>query len=141
MAHYARLDANNVVTYVTTCDNSFLLVDGKEVRDNKAAMDHLDKSVLPEILNTGVKWIQTSYNANFRERMASPGVIFSESGDLFYPPQRYNSWTLDSNYVWNSPIPVPDDAGFLADGRLKTYDWDEDAYQADNSKGWVERII
>jgi hypothetical protein len=31
--------------------------------------------------------------------------------------------------LWNSPINYPDDN--------KSYTWDEDVYQADNSKGWI----
>ena len=37
---------------------------------------------------------------------------------------------LDSDDDWQAPITKPDDD--------KMYHWDEDVYQADNSKGWVE---
>jgi len=40
------------------------------------------------------------------------------------------SWSLDSNDDWQPPVAHPDDD--------KMYLWDEDVYQADNSKGWVE---
>jgi len=40
---------------------------------------------------------------------------------------------LDSNNDWEAPIALPDDAS-----DDKKYYWDEDVYQADNSKGWVE---
>jgi hypothetical protein len=45
-------------------------------------------------------------------------------------PQPYASWTLDKDtWQWNAPITYPDDD--------KDYSWDEDVYQADNTKGWV----
>ena len=132
MAHFAKLDANNVVTFVSTCDNSLLLVDGEEVRDRQAAINHLNATVLPQ-LAPGVKWVQTSYNNNFRKTFASQGYIYSESADVFYRPQPFPSWTLDSNFDWQPPISEPSDSGI--DNR---YDWDEDAYQADNTKGWVK---
>ena len=33
MAHFARVDENNVVTFVSTCDNNLLLENDVEVRD------------------------------------------------------------------------------------------------------------
>ena len=49
----------------------------------------------------------------------------------FYEPQPYHSWTLNSDtYLWEPPIPVP-----VVEDTL--FDWDENAYQADNSTGWV----
>ena len=132
MAHFARVNANNIVTFVSTCDNSLLLVDGKEVRDNEAAINHLNATV-PSQIAPGVKWIQTSYNHSFRKMYAGLGLIYSESGDVFYPPQPHTSWTLDSNFDWKPPISIPSDSGI--DNR---YDWDEDVYQADNTKGWIK---
>ena len=131
MAHFAKLDANNVVTFVSTCNNSLLMVDGREVRDNEAAINHLNATVLSSVA-PGVKWIQTSYNHNFRKMYASIGFIYSESADVFYPPQPFPSWTLDSNFDWQPPISMPSDYGM--DNK---YNWDEELYQSDNTKGWV----
>ena len=51
--------------------------------------------------------------------------------DAFYKPQPYASWTLNSTtYYWEPPVTYPSDG--------KEYIWNESAYQADNSKGWVE---
>lgn len=70
-----------------------------------------------------------------RERKNYAGIGFNYDGTGFYPPQPYNSWTLNSTtYLWEAPIPYPDD-----DNR---YQWDEDAYQADTADpktaGWVQ---
>ena len=42
----------------------------------------------------------------------------------------FASWALDSDDDWQAPLAMPSDD--------KIYIWDEDAYQADNTVGWVE---
>jgi len=93
-------------------------------------------------------WVQTSYNTRgnvhygqdgnedggvaLRGNYAGKDFVYDSTNDVFYPPRPYASWTLGSNsWLWNPPITYPDDD--------KNYYWDEDVYQADNSKGWVER--
>ncbi len=52
-------------------------------------------------------------------------------GNNFYSPQPFNSWTLNTDtYVWEAPLDYPTDG--------KVYRWNESAYQADNTTGWVE---
>ena len=88
------------------------------------------------------KWIQTSYNTfggvhklggtPLRKNFASVGFNYDKTNDAFYAPQPFASWTLNTtSYLWESPITYPSDG--------KYYYWDESAYQADNTKGWVER--
>jgi len=57
-------------------------------------------------------------------------VLLDATKDKFISPQPYASWALDSDDDWQPPTTRPDDD--------KKYYWDEDAYQADNSDGWVE---
>ena len=38
---------------------------------------------------------------------------------------------MEDTCQWTAPVTYPDDD--------KAYGWDEDAYQADNNNGWVER--
>ena len=55
---------------------------------------------------------------------------YYETNDVFYAPKPFESWTLDTDtWQWVCPITYPNDD--------KMYTWDEDVYQADNSKGWV----
>ena len=92
-------------------------------------------------------WVQTSYNTRgnvhygqdgnedggvaLRGNYAGKDFVYDSTNDVFYPPRPYASWTLGSNsWLWNPPITYPDDD--------KNYYWDEDVYQADNTKGWVE---
>ena len=91
-------------------------------------------------------WVQTSYNTKgnvhygqngkpdggvaLRGNYAGIGYTYDTDNDVFYAPQPYASWTLTSKWLWNPPISCPDDD--------KRYTWDEDVYQSDNTKGWVE---
>ena len=52
------------------------------------------------------------------------GIGYSWDGTGFASPQPYPSWSLDENYVWQPPTPMPDD------GPL--YEWDE------ATTSWVE---
>mgnify|MGYP003628927354 CR=1 FL=1 len=78
-------------------------------------------------------WIETSKVGSFRKQYAGIGNLYSSVGDVFYNSKPANSWTLDSDYDWQPPISCPDDASVD-----KSYNWDEDLYQSDNTKGWVE---
>ena len=42
----------------------------------------------------------------------------------------FASWSLDSDDDWQHPLHTQT--------MTKVFLWDEDVYQADNSKGWVE---
>ena len=93
-------------------------------------------------------WVQTSYNTHgnkhyavggydtpddgvaLRGNYAGIGYTYDAGNDVFYAAQPYPSWTLsNSTWLWNAPITYPDDG--------KYYEWDESAYQADNSTGWA----
>ena len=85
-------------------------------------------SAEPDVINNGVmgdphKFIQTSYNGNFRNKFAKRGDKYDHALDMFIPPSPYSSWTLETyeendipkaqwipptkkpktkpNYVWN----------------------------------------
>lgn len=86
------------------------------------------------------EWIQTSYNTHggvhkngktpLRKNYAGIGYTYDKIKDAFIPPQPYASWTLvEDTCQWNPPITHPDDD--------RMYTWDEDIYQADNTKGWI----
>lgn len=71
------------------------------------------------------EWIQTSYNTfgnqhpegrPLRGNFAGIGHIYDRENDVFYPPKPYPSWTLDENWLWQSPVTMPTDG---------LYQWDE----------------
>jgi hypothetical protein len=72
MAHFAKINENNIVEIVLVVDNS---------------EEHRGQEFLAEDLGLGGRWIQTSYNANFRGKYAGIGDIYDEDNDVFFSPQ------------------------------------------------------
>ena len=111
MAHFAKLDENNIVTEVQKIDNNVILkTDGTE-------SEYKGKVYLNSLFGTAT-WVQTSYNDNFRKQYAGIGYTYDETNDIFIRPQPYNSWSLDSNFDWQPPTPRPDSD--------EIYDWNEE---------------
>ena len=131
MAHFAKLDENNVVTQV-------IVVDNKDITDPHTGQEDeiLGIAFCKKLL--GGSWRQTSYNNNMRVRYAGIGYSYNAGLDAFVPPQPHASWTLESETAdWVSPLGA---APALTDAEVEAnsyYRWDEDAYQADNTTGWV----
>jgi hypothetical protein len=80
MAHWAELDDNNVVLRVLVGDN------------NDPAGDE-GYSWL--INNLGGRWVQTSYNGNFRKNYAGKLWTYDEESDAFIPPKCHDIATLN----------------------------------------------
>tara|TARA_Y100000310_G_C20444132_1_gene697509 strand:+ start:487 stop:795 length:309 start_codon:yes stop_codon:yes gene_type:complete len=93
--------------------------DGVVQRVIVAEQDFINSGLVGDTFN----WVQTSYNNNFRNKFAGVGDTYDKVNDVFIEPQPYPSWTLDSNYAWQPPIPRPG-------GNLR---WNE------NTQTWDER--
>jgi hypothetical protein len=126
MAHFAKLDENNFVVFVTAGR------DEDEDKENEL------------FLRTGDVYKRTSYNTHggvhynpetglpsedqskaFRKNYAGIGFTYDEFRDAFIPPKPFSSWVLnEQSCLWESPIPAPTDG--------KMYAWDE------NTLSWVE---
>lgn len=126
MAHFAKLDENNVVIFVTV------------------GAEHDDGNEQGLFERTGDVYKQTSYNTRagvyytpgttqpdpdqskaYRKNYAGLGYTYDETRDAFIPPQPYPSWVLDEfSCTWSAPVPHPNDD--------KIYRWDEEAGD------WVE---
>lgn len=105
MAHYAFLDANNIVTEVIVGIDENQLIEGKN----------------PETWYQdyrGQTCKRTSYNNNIRKQYAGIGFTYDPDADVFIAPQPFPSWSLDENHDWQPPIPYPND-GLM-------YVWNED---------------
>lgn len=110
MSHFAKLDENNVVVFVTV---------GRKEDDGKEA----------ELLaRTGDVYKQTSYNTRggvhmlggmpLRKNFAGIGYTYDEQRDAFIPPKPYESWILNEDTcLWSAPTPIPNDSN--------EYKWDE----------------
>ena len=121
MSHFAKIE-DNIVTTVIVAEQDFI--------------DTLEGT-----------WVQTSYNTKggvhygqdgnpdggvaLRKNYAGIDYTYDSVKDAFYTSKPYASWTLDNTTCqWEAPITYPDDG--------EAYDWNEDVYQGDNTKGWVE---
>jgi hypothetical protein len=106
-------------------------LDGKKANvraQRDAQLSATDWAILPDsALLASDKAIYTNYRTALRDAPAQDG--FPANALPEGPHQQpYASWTYDStNFVWVAPIAKPDGAT----------SWDEDAYQADNTTGWV----
>jgi hypothetical protein len=100
MAHFAKLDENNIVLAVHVVNNDVITIDG--VESEQAGIDFLTD------LHGHTLWKQTSYNGTIRKNYAGVGYIYDEGRDAFYAPQPWASWTLNENTCqWESPVPYP----------------------------------
>ena len=113
MAHFAEINENNIVTKVIVIHNNELTIDGQELEYR--GIDFC------ESLFGHRNWVQTSYNGNMRYNFAGVGFTWDKDNDAFYAPQPYASWSLDENFIWEAPVPYPEDAS-----AEKIYEWDED---------------
>jgi len=126
MAHFALLDENNIVTFVTV---------GRQEDDGKEA---------ELTARTGQVYQQTSYNTRggvyylpntnepgpdqtkaFRKNYAGIGYTYDGVIDGFIPPKPFPSWLLNTNTgLWEPPVPYP------TEGKL--YIWNE------ATQSWIE---
>jgi hypothetical protein len=116
MAHFAKLDQNNVVVFVTV---------GRDEDDGKEA---------ELTARTGDVYKQTSYNTRggvhllggtpFRKNYAGIGYTYDAGRDAFIPPKPYPSWLLNEyTCLWDAPVAYPTDGG--------RYVWNEEGQQWD----------
>jgi hypothetical protein len=104
MAHFAELDSNNIVLrVVVACDQDIANNGGEQSIE---AAEYF-KKICP-LSSNGVRWVQTSYNSNFRKEFAGVNKKYDDQHDLFYAATCANpSWTLDSNFNWQPPVARP----------------------------------
>jgi hypothetical protein len=110
VAHFARLDENNVVQQV-------IVVANKDTADaNGNELESIGVAFCQKLL--GGNWKQTSYNGNIRKHYAGIGYKYDAALDAFIPPQPYPSWTLNSaTALWEPPTACPSEGG--------PWSWDE----------------
>ena len=103
MAHFAELDQDNKVLRVLVACNQDIANNGGERSDQAA--EHFKTIV--RLSENGVKWVQTSYNNNFRKEFAGKGCYYDATKDKFIAKKPYSSWVLDENDDWVSPVGTP----------------------------------
>jgi hypothetical protein len=101
MTYFAKLDADNIVIFVTA--------------------GRVEDDGLEEELNarTGDVYRQTYLDGSARFNYAGLGHTYDADRDAFIPPTPYPSWVLDeATCLWVAPIDYPADGG--------QYVWDEE---------------
>jgi len=100
MAHFAELDADNVVTRVIVVGNQDCLDDlGQE-------SEAVGIAFCQSLLGLDTRWVQTSYNGSIRKNYAGMGYTYDEQRDAFISPQPDPSWTFDEeSCTWIPPVP------------------------------------
>jgi hypothetical protein len=120
MAHFAVLDKDNKVIFVTPIANEKITLNDLEVE--QLGIDFLFNTVkIQTVYTDAVTAKQTSYNSNFRNKYAGVGDTYNQELNAFISPQPYPSWTLNG-VNWEAPIPQPGD----------NYYWNEETLN------WIE---
>jgi len=112
MAHFAKVNENNIVEEVIVISND---------------VEHRGAEFIVQELNKPGNWIQCSVNTYenkhihggtpLRGNFPSTGAIYDPVRDIFYPQKPLPSWVLDEeNLFWHPPVPRPG----------SNYSWDED---------------
>jgi len=116
MAHFAKLNENNIVTKVVVVSNDV-------ATDEEAGVSFLRNLYKEPTAN----WKQTSYNNNIRKNFAGIGDIYDETRNAFIGPQPFPSWILnEETCLWEAPIPRPENEGtsFLTDWNEENQNWE-----------------
>jgi len=147
MAHYAKLGLDNIVTAVLTVDTIDCMTRGG-IEKEEIGLEHLIKHHGHE------NWKKCSYNTRggvhydaetnepsgkpgFRANYPGIGWYYNSEHDIFHPAKPYASHTLNTTTGhWDPPIPQPELTEAEIEARSQ-YVWNEAAYQADNTTGWI----
>ena len=114
MAHFAKINTDNIVVDVVVVKDSEILIDGSE--NEQKGIDFLNS-----LFNTNYNWKKTSYNtySGVHINFAGIGFTYDSGRDAFIPPKPFNSWSLnETTCQWEAPVAYPDDN--------KKYRWNED---------------
>ena len=142
MAHFAKLNADNVVEQV-------IVVANEDTADSSGTeTETIGVAFCQKLIGAGTNWKQTSYNSNMRGNYAGIGMTYMTnvatlgvgSTDIFIEPQPYASWAIGVNTATWYPPANPGDAPALSSDEQaanKYYVWNESNYQSDPATAWV----
>ena len=97
----------------------FALVENGTVVDVLVVPDEHENDVDAYMASMGFSgnYVQTSYNTYHNEHpegrplrgnYAGIGMVYDEENDVFYRPQPFPSWVLDTGiWDWDAPVPYP----------------------------------
>ena len=153
MAHFAKLDENNIVLDVIV------------VSDADAPTEEAGQNFCRKLFKDQTQvWKKTSYNTYggvhysdraksvpsedqtkaFRKNFAGIGMTYDAAKDAFIPEKDPDKqeWILnETTCLYEPPIPMPVTyiEGHVYNGEniQDQYAWEDDLYRADNTQGWV----
>jgi hypothetical protein len=92
MAHFAELDAQNIVLRVIVVGNDMIL--DEQGQESEA----IGVAFCQSIFGNNTRWMQTSYNGNFRKNYAGVGFTYDQTRNAFIAPQpNGDGWTLNED--------------------------------------------
>ena len=142
MAHFAKLDANNIVEQVIVVSNT------DTTTDAGVESESIGVAFFQKLTGTDTNWKQTSYNGNMRGNYAGIGFTYMTgvrtlgvgSTDIFINQKPYPSWIVGVSTAWwyppNNPGPAPELTN-AEETAGKYYSWNESNYQSNPSTAWV----
>ena len=142
MAHFAKLESNNIVEQV-------IVVNNDDIQDNTGTeIESIGVAFCQKIVGASTNWKQTSYNNTFRGNYAGIGYTYMTnvatlgvgSTDVFINTKPYASWTVGINTAQWYPPDNPGEAPAVTPAERaagKYYVWNESNYQSDPSTAWV----
>ena len=142
MAHFAKLDANNLVTQV-------IVVANEDTADSSnVETESIGVAFCQKLMGASTTWKQTSYNGNFRGNYAGIGYTYISnvatlgvgSTDIFINQQPYDSWAVGVGTAQWYPPSNPGDAPALTSDELaarKYYVWNASNYNTNPATAWV----
>lgn len=88
MAHFAKLDENNIVLQVNVVNNNALDASNEEASG---------LAFLTEWSGGHSNWKQTSYNKSFRKNFGNIGFTYDQTRDAFIPPKCHEEAILNED--------------------------------------------
>ena len=137
MAHFAKLDSNNVVLKVIVISNEDVDANGGDY--------HADAEVFVKSKFGGHLWKQCSYNHNARKQFASAGYTYDADKNKFIRPKPYDSWSLNDEDAWEPSVGFHTNTdGKLADDTdvtVKDIRWDDEIIYIDDLDNYFDNDI
>tara|TARA_R110002020_G_scaffold369929_1_gene581698 strand:+ start:159 stop:659 length:501 start_codon:yes stop_codon:yes gene_type:complete len=147
MAHFAKLDENNIVTQVVVVKNNQCLdSEGNESESHgQSFLQNLygePNSIWKQCSYNTVHGLHTDGGTAFRGNFPTVGYVYDATLDVFYTAKEHVSWTLHTEdatglfnkYEWKPPVAAPttheNDSGVMYD-----VEWDE------ANKRWTAYLI
>lgn len=134
MAHFAKLDENNIVLQVIVVGNDVSQTEEEGIAWCQKFSGHLNWKQCSYNTHGNVYYVGTQIGSDqskaFRKNYPGKGYFYNVELDAFISPKTYDSWTLDNEKgIWIPPIPRPEEGP-----GLPIHEWNE------TSKSWQIKV-